>query len=190
MFRVSAGARGLGFTLGCPHLFGREPHHFTGKSSRNLQPLPLGEISCFPPLFLETFGKWDLGHKRPPREFLEDTCLTVVGISQGFGPLSCSVQKGGVPVLTHCRLSRDIAFSHVAHFSLHLTLILYLNSRSDLITPFLKSLHDFPFHFYVSFGAPRPSHLSDLISHHPSLTHPLLILRHQAHCCLGAFFFN
>lgn len=51
---------------------------------------PLWNISCFPPLFLKTLGKWE-AHS----DFLADACLTVVGISQGFRPLSCWVHSEG-----------------------------------------------------------------------------------------------
>lgn len=72
------------------------------------------------------------GPQKAHSEFLADACLTVVGISQGFRPLSC---WEAFPFQVTINLS---AFSHVAYFSLRLTLILYLNSRSDLL-PSLKS---------------------------------------------------
>lgn len=68
--------------------------------------------------------------------------------------------------------------------SFHPTFILYLSSRSDLITPFLKSFSDFPFHVlsfiwhHTALLPLRPHFLSPA-------THSLLILRYEAHCYLG-----
>ena len=99
--------------------------------------LPLGastsaEHFLFPTCVPGDIWQMGPGPQKAHSEFLADACLTVVGISQGFRPLSC---WEAFQFRVTINLS---AFSHVAYFSLRLTLILYLNSRSDLL-PSLKS---------------------------------------------------
>lgn len=115
--------------------------------------LPLGASTSVEHVLFPTCVPGDIwqmgpGPQKAHSELLADACLTVVGISQGFRPLSC---WEAFQFRVTINLS---AFSHVAGFSLRLTLILYVNSRSDLL-PSLKS-------------STRPS---VLISHHPPFPH-------------------
>jgi len=77
--------QGIGFYPRVPPSPGEGAPPLPGEES-----LPLGNISCFPPLSLETWGKWDLGHQGPTLSSWHNTYLTVVGISQGFGPSEVS----------------------------------------------------------------------------------------------------
>lgn len=79
---------------GSPSLW-KGTHHFPESTPRNPS-LSFQGTSPVSALFLEAFDKWDLGHKRSCPEFLADTCLAGVAISQEFGP--SEISRGVHPV--------------------------------------------------------------------------------------------
>lgn len=145
-----------------------------------MQPVsPFGKHSLFPKFVPKDLGQVEPGPLRPHCECLALYLLDcgrhftrIWTIRSQLRTSSCSVQKRGVPVLSHCHLSGDISAFHEAHFFLHPIPILCLNNRSVLPPPSLKVSQDSPF-TSVSFGP--------LISCYPLFTSCFP----QAHAALG-----
>lgn len=133
----------LDSTPGCLHLCGRGPLHLTAKAPCNLQFSVFGEGLLFPTLAPRACGPWGLGL----------SSRQILCISQGFGTRRLS--RGPHPVqlssVVKCCVSGSLSPLWGQRFYVWLTAPphslhphLSLNSRSDLVTPFLN-LQDFSF---------------------------------------------